>query len=96
MIKPMPNRILVEPITRGDQRAKEAASKIPGFELPDPELEGAPNLGRVFAIGTAVELPIEIGQTVVFNEQTPKGFEIEGQKLFALLDEQIVAIVEEE
>lgn len=96
MIKPMPNRILIEPVTRGDQRAKEAAARIPGFELADPELEGAPNVGKVFAVGSDVELPIKPGDTVVFHEQTPKGFEVEGQKLFALLGDQIVAIIEEE
>lgn len=91
MVKPTRDKILVEPITIADQRAVDVAARIPGFEIPDPEMQGAPKRGRVYAIGEDVSIDIAVGDVVIFTDMVPKGFEIDGLKLFVLLPYQIEA-----
>lgn len=94
MIKPAAEYILVEPITRGEQRRREIESRS-ALLVPDPPAEGPPNMGVVYAIGSDISLDISVGETVVFREDSPKGFEWEGVKLFPLRAEQILAKIQE-
>lgn len=96
MLKPTPEKLLIEIIEIGEHRAQEAAKRIPGFQIPPPPLEGVPNTGRVYMIGEDVRQDgLKAGDLVFFNEQRPKGFRWEGKRLFAMLPEQILAVITE-
>jgi len=93
MLKPTPEKLLVEIIEIGDHRAQEAAKRIPGFQVPPPEYQGVPDLGRIYAIGSDVVIDAKVDDTIVFEEFKPKGFHWDDKKLFALLPEQVLAVV---
>jgi len=95
MIKPTRDKILIEILTIGDKRAQDAAAKIPGFEIPDPEFQGIPNQGRIYAIGEDAELEAAVGDMVIFRETKPRGFKHEGLKLFAVYPSQVIARIED-
>lgn len=90
-LKPLPGKILVEFITRSDARAEEV-KKRSGLLLPEAEFQGAPDRGVVYAVGPDVDPQISVGRTVFFKDDTPKGFEWEGRKLFALEARQILGV----
>jgi len=94
MIKPTRDKVLIEIVTIGDKRAQDAAARIPGFVIPDPELQGIPNHGKLFAIGEDVDLEANVGDMVIFRETAPRGFNHKGLKLFAVHPHQVLARVE--
>jgi len=89
-IKPLPNRVIVEIVTRSDSRRDAAA--LAGIMLPDAPIEGAPNEGIVFAVGDGVDPEIKVGSRVFYKEETPKGFKIDDRPLLGLWDRQILGV----
>lgn len=91
-IKPLPNRVIIEIVTRSDSRRDDAAKA--GIFLPDAEIEGAPNEGIVYAVGDNVDPEIKVGRRVFYKEETPKGFEYDDRPLLGLWDRQILGVAE--
>lgn len=89
-IKPLPNRIIVEIVTRSDARREAAA--LAGITLPDAPTEGVPNEGIVYAVPPGVDPEIQVGRRVFFKEELPKGFRIDGRPLLGLWESQILGV----
>jgi co-chaperonin GroES (HSP10) len=90
-IKPLPNRVIIEIVTRSDSRRDDAAKA--GILLPDAPIEGAPNEGIVYAVGPDVDPEIQVGRRVFYKEETPRGFKIDDRPLLGLWDRQILGVI---
>lgn len=89
-IKPLPNRVIIEIVTRSDSRRTAAAQA--GILLPDAPIEGAPNEGIVYAVGPGVDPEIVPGARVFYKEETPKGFKIDDRPLLGLWAHQVLGV----
>lgn len=101
------NFVIVEIISQRDQeRAKlEEATKKSGLLIPPPKDDpskqyGPPVMGIVYSIGkNGAEKwgdNIRIGDTVIYDEKNPKGFEFNGKRLLAVPIDKVVARLERE
>lgn len=98
-LHPMPHVVIVEIITQLEHEQSELSRKIPGFERAksDKDIQGPPNMGKVYAAQPVVmrEHGIKLGDTVIFKEDKPKGFEWENKKLLAIRPDQIMGVIYE-
>lgn len=96
MLKPMPEVVLIEILTNADKLRRDVQQRS-GIILQDKMIEGQPNQGRVYAIGSAIpEHEYNIGDMVVFKLHAPfEGFEFEGTKLIGVEHSEVIAIIKE-
>ncbi len=99
-VKAPHDKVLVKVVTREDEAKAELNTNIPGFQMSTPKFQGVPDRGEIYDIGTgaAHELAgedIMVGDMVVFSEQSPSAFKHEGNTLFALEPDQILAKITE-
>lgn len=94
-IKPLRDRIVVEPIKNETQTAS-------GIFIPDTASEKpmqgnvlAVGSGRVTEDGTIVPLEIKAGDRVVFNQHAGQTVKVDGEEQLVLFESEIMAIVEQ-
>jgi len=94
-IKPLSDRILIEPI-KGEEKTKS------GILLPDTAEKERPEQGRVIATGPGRKnssgkvLPMEVksGDKVLFTKYGPTEIKVEGKEYLIAKQEDILAIIE--
>ena len=94
-IKPLGNRIVVEPIEQQDVT-------IGGIVLPDTAKE-KPQKGVVLAVGPGekdengkhITLDVNVNDTVLFAKYSGTEIKYEGKKILILRESDILAIVED-
>lgn len=94
-IKPLFDRVIIKPqikdnITHG------------GIYLPNTSSE-RPQIGKVIAIGEGgtfdgndVEMKVKVGDTVIYNKYSGVEIKIEEEGVIVLLQEDIIAIIEDD
>lgn len=97
MIKAIKGKVLVEPVLHSEIRSEEA-QKRSGLFIPKPankllDFEGIPNIGVVRHLPKSYDGMVQVGDRVVFNEMQPVSIKVEGEKLFCLDLDQVIAIV---
>jgi co-chaperonin GroES (HSP10) len=85
---------LLEAETRAEAVQREFDKRIPGFEIPPPKHQGAPETGVVRYVAADIT-SVKPGDKVQFKF-TQRGFEIDGQKLIRVKIEDVLAIIEGE
>lgn len=95
--RPLAGNVALRPLLQSEARAAEVMERS-GLHMPKPTnsdgfFEGIPNQGIVYALPAAYKGELKINDRVAFSEQAPKGFKFEGQALFVIKLEQIVAKV---
>lgn len=93
MLKVIGKRILVEPMTRSDLRAQDAAKRIPGFQIVSKNPENAPTQGKVYAVGKDIT-EVKVGDIVAFDQPLLQGFKHEGIGLIPVDIENVHAIID--
>lgn len=88
-IKPMDDRILIEPAEAETQTAS-------GIIIPDTAKE-KPQIGTVIAVGNDEDLQelIKVGDKVLFGKYGGDDFEIDGKELKLISRSDILGIVED-
>lgn len=105
MIHSVNGYFLVEPILRTDAAHAEIKKKVEAAGLvmaekaaPDnkEKFEGIPNQGYIRYLPEDNKTALKVGMHIVFDEKTPNAFKDGETTLFALKENQIVAVVLEE
>lgn len=94
-IKPLGDRVLIEPIT-------EAEKTKAGIYLPDTASKERPEQGKVIAVGEGKTLesgkvsPLKVkkGQKVLFTKYGPNEIKVGGKEYLIAKEDDILAIIE--
>ena len=92
-IKPLGNRVVVEPIEQEDVTAS-------GIVLPDTAKE-KPQTGMILAAGPGerdddgkrIPMDVKVGDEVLFNKYAGTEIKIDGKKVIVLRENEILAII---
>lgn len=95
MIKPLNNRVVIEPAP------KETQTKS-GIVIPDTAGNERPVQGTIVAVGPGklnekgerTPLSVKVGNTVLFKKYGPEEFEHEDKKYLIVDEDDIIAIIE--
>ena len=95
-IKPLGDRVLVEPI------AAEKGSKKSAIIMPETIDKERPEQGKVVAVGDGwytedgdlIPLRVKKGQTVLFSKYGPDEIKHDGKEYFVIKESNILAIIE--
>lgn len=93
-LKPLGNRVVVEPIEEEEMTAG-------GIVLPETAKE-KPQKGSIIAVGPGdrdengkrIEMDVKKGDTVLFAKYSGTEFKVEGKKLLIMRESDILAIVD--
>lgn len=93
-VRPIGDRLLVQPIQEKEMTAS-------GIILPDTAKE-KPEQGKVMAVGPGKTLEngqvqpmsVKVGDTVLFKKYSPDEIKVDGQELFILKEEDVLAVIE--
>lgn len=93
-IKPMDDRILVEPV-------EESTATASGIVLPDTASKEKPQKGKVLAVGPGklnedgkrIATTVKVGDTILYTRYGPTEVKIEGKEIYFLNESDVLAIV---
>ena len=87
-IKPLSDRVLIEPVAAETQTAS-------GIFIPDTAKE-KPQKGAVVAVGTGTKeqaMTVKVGDTVLYGRYAGTELKLEGKEYLIMKEEDILAIV---
>ena len=87
-IIPIGERVLVRPFTEEDLKRKKASS---GIILPDSVSKEKSAQGKVLSVGETKK--VKVGDTVVFSKYSYDEIEMDGEELYLIKEENILAII---
>ena len=98
-IKPLGDRVLVEPVSEEDKRGKTKS----GIIIPDTVNKERPEEGRVVACGEGkvnnegalVPLKVKKGDRIIFSKYGPDEIKIDGKEYLIVSESNILAIIED-
>lgn len=96
-IKPLGDRVLVEPLEK-DEKGKTKS----GIIIPDTVSKERGEQGKVLAVGEGrrgddgklIPLSVKKGQTIIFSKYGPDEIKIDDKEYFIISEANILAIVE--
>lgn len=99
-IKPCGDRVLVQPFTEEALRKAQGKNPSYGIILPDTVTKEKSAQGKVLAVGEGkwvegklVPVRIKVGDTVIFSKYGYDEVEENGEELYLLKEENILAII---
>ena len=99
-IKPFGDRVLVRPFTEDALRQAQGKSSLSGIILPDSVTKEKSAQGKVLAVGEGkwvdgrlVPVRVKVGEVVIFSKYGYDEVEHEGEELYLLKEENILAII---
>jgi len=96
-IKPLGDRVLLEPISK-EERGRTKA----GIVIPDTVEKERPEQGKVIAVGPGrvtddgkiISLKLKKGQKVLFSKYGPDEIKVDGKEYYIVKESDILAIIE--
>ncbi len=96
-IKPLGDRVLLEPLSKGELEGK---SKL-GIIIPDTAEKERPEQGRVVAVGDGrrdedgklIPVGLKKGQRVLFSKYGPNEIKVDGREYLIAKEEDVLAII---
>ena len=95
---PLGDRVLVKPFTQGD--LKKGGKNSFGIILPDSVSKEKSAQGKVLAVGEGkyfdgklVPVKVKVGENVLFSKYSYDEVEHEGEELYLLREENILAVI---
>ncbi len=93
-VRPLGERVIVRPI-------KEEEATKAGIILPDTAKE-KPERGEVIAVGpgkmlengTRVAVSVKAGEKVLFKKYSPDELKVDGQEVYVLREDDLLAVIE--
>jgi len=102
-IKPLGDRVLIEPLSEEDLPAGRQVSQQTkgGIFIPDTADKEKPQDGKVLAVGegkrlengTAVPVPVKVGDRVLYSKYGPSEFKVDDKKYLIAKEEDILGII---
>lgn len=99
-IIPTGDRVLVKPFTEAALRQAQGKKPKLNFVLPDSMTKEKSAQGKVVAVGEGkmvegklVKIRLNVGDTVLFSKYSYDEVELEGDSLYLLREENILAVV---
>ena len=99
-IKPFGDRILVKPFTEDALRQVQGKKPSYGIIIPDTVSKEKSAQGKVVAVGDGkredsklVPINIKVGDRVIFSKYSYDEVEHEGEELYLIKEENILAII---
>jgi len=97
-IKPLGDRILIEPLSKEEREGKTAS----GIVIPDTAEKERPEEGKVIAAGPGkmtddgklLPMSVSVGARVLFTKYGPNEIKVDGKEYLIAREEDILAIVE--
>lgn len=97
-IKPLGDRVLVEPLSREEREGKTSS----GIVIPDTAEKERPEEGRVVAVGPGkmtddgklLPMNVQVGSRILFSKYGPTEIKVDGKEYLIAREEDILAIVE--
>ena len=97
-IKPLGDRVLLEPLSKDELEGK---SKL-GIIIPDTAEKERPEHGRVVAVGDGrrdengklIPVGLKKGQRVLFSKYGPSEIKVDGHEYLIAKEEDVLAIIE--
>jgi chaperonin GroES len=83
-IKPLEDRVLIEPISQEEQTKS-------GIVLPDTTDKEKPEQGKVIAVGP--KATVKVGDTVLFTKYGPHEVKINNKEYLIAKEEDILAVI---
>ena len=98
-IKPLGDRVLVEPLSEEETHGKTKG----GIIIPETVNKERPEEGRVVAVGEGkvsdegvlVPLKVKKGDRIIFSKYGPDEIKIDGKEYLIVSESNILAIIEE-
>ncbi len=90
-IIPVGERVLVKPFTEQDLKKGEGKKKLNDFILPDSVAKEKSARGKVLSVGEGKK--VRIGDIVVFSKYSYDEIEIDGEELYLIKEENILAVI---
>ena len=90
-IIPVGERVLVKPFTEQDLKKGENKKKLNDFILPESVTKEKSAQGKVLAVGDTKK--VKVGDIVLFSKYSYDEVEHEGEELYLLKEENILAII---
>jgi len=95
-IIPLGNRVLIKPFTKEELEKKNSF----GIILPDSDSKEKSEQGKVLAIGPGIyddgkliPMTVKVGDIVAFSKYGYDDINVEGQELYLIKEENILAIL---
>lgn len=106
-LQPVGNHCIIEPVLRSDvvhQELKRRAQKSGLFVSDDAgrpdnlkdKFEGVPCMGRLVKLPAGYSGSLKAGNTIIFKEDSPRGFKHEGRKLMAVELKQVIGVINDD
>ncbi len=99
-IMPLGDRVLVKPFTEEDLRQSQGKKSSFGIILPDSVSKEKSAQGKVLAVGEGKfvdgklqPVRVKVGDTVFFSKYSYDEIEVDGEELFLLKEENILAVI---
>ena len=100
LIKPLADRLLVKPFTEEALRLAQGKKPSYGIILPDSVSKEKSAQGKVLAVGEGrwedgklVPIRVKVGDTVIFSKYGYDEVEQDGEELYLLKEDNILAII---
>lgn len=95
-IRPLGDRVLVEPIEKEDTKTKS------GIIIPDTVSKERPEQGKIIAVGEGkrgddgklIPLGVKKGQKIIFSKYGPDEIKIDDKEYFIISESNILAVIE--
>ncbi len=95
-VMPLGSRILIKPFTKEELTSKNSF----GIILPDTDLKEKSEQGKVLAVGQGeyrdgkfIPVVVKIGDKVVFSKYGYEDVNVDGEELYLIKEENILAIL---
>ncbi|MGB3921839.1 MAG: co-chaperone GroES [Minisyncoccia bacterium] len=99
-VKPLGDRVLVRPFTEEALRKAQGKSSSLGIILPESVTKEKSARGKVVAVGDGkwldgklVPLGVRVGDTVIFSKYGYDEVEHDGEELYLIKEDNILAII---
>ena len=100
-IKPLADRVLIEPISSESLPGSRAEKTSSGIVLPDTAKKERPEQGKVIAVGPGrllengelQKIGVKVGDIVLFSKYGPSEIKIKGKEYLIAKEEDILAII---
>lgn len=98
-IQPLQNRVLLKPLTKDEVMSQQKKNNF-GIILPDNDKKEKSEQGIVVAVGEGemvegkrIPVSVKVGDTVVFSKYGYEEIEIDGEELYFIKEDNILAVI---
>lgn len=93
-LRPLADRLVLKPLTEEKLASGIIIPDTAGKERPEKGEVVAVGPGREFESGKRSEMPVKVGDKVMFKKYAPDEIKIDGEKYLVVGLEDVIAVIE--